>query len=260
MAMGTERARETVRRLQRDVTSGRWPLNTRIPTEPELAAELGVGRSTVREAVRSLAHLGMLEPAPGRGTFVRSLNPVSTVLATFASEHSPADLLSLRQALEVQAAHQAAQSASPEEVTRLREAHLAGSSDLQDAETVDRERTPGQFHATLVEIGGNPLLVKLYTAILTSIRDAQRKGEVVADQCGSRRQAEHALILESIAAGNPTAATAAATQHASRDLVAVQPTPSDPAPNPAPGPSSTTTTEPPRPAVTALQTPGDALF
>lgn len=222
MAMGTERARETVRRLQRDITSGRWPLNTRIPTEPELAAELGVGRSTVREAVRSLAHLGMLEPAPGRGTFVRSLNPVSTVLATFAGEHSPADLLSLRQALELQAAQEAARSATDEQVARLREAHEQDKvARSQPDSIVERDRTPGTFHSTLVEVGGNDLLVQLYAAIMTAIRSAQRKGLVSSAQPAGRRHAEHALILEAVAARNPVAALAAALAHARGDLTAV---------------------------------------
>lgn len=216
MAMGSERARSTVRRLQADITSGRWPLNTRIPTENELAGELGVGRSTVREAVRSLAHLGMLEPAAGRGTFVRSLSPVSTVLATFASEQSPGDLLELRQALETQAALEAARRATPEQVARLRAAH---DQDVDAADdSVERGRTPGQFHSLLVEIGGNSLMTQLYGAIMTAIRAAQRDLAITSDQTPEARRSEHALLLEAIALNNPSAAMAAAIQHSEHDL------------------------------------------
>lgn len=219
MAMGSERARATVRRLQADITSGRWPLNTRIPTENELAAELGVGRSTVREAVRSLAHVGMLEPAAGRGTFVRSLSPVSTVLATFASEQSAADLLELRQALEMQSALEAARRATPEQVERLRAAHSADVSEGQaPSDGVERGRTPGQFHSLLVEIGGNSLMTQLYGALMTAIRAAQRDGAIASEQSAGARHVEHGLILEAIAAGNPGAAMAAAVQHAQHDL------------------------------------------
>lgn len=223
MAMGSERARMTVRRLQADITSGRWPLDTRIPTENELAAELGVGRSTVREAVRSLAHLGMLEPAPGRGTFVRSLSPVSTVLASFAADHSPADLLELRQALEMQAALRAAQQASPDQVERLRQAHARDVDPTGDDPLVERGRTPGSFHSTLIEIGGNDLLAQLYGTIMTAIRAAQSHGAITSTQSADDRRGEHSLMLQAIAVGNPQAAVAAAVLHAQHDLRLTEP-------------------------------------
>src|SRR5690606_17339772 len=103
-SQGSARARETVRRLRLNIEDGTWPIGSKIPVESELVAELGVGRSTLREAIRTLANLGMLEPAPGRGTFVRSRNPVSLVLADFLSQHRAEDVLGVRAALEVQAA------------------------------------------------------------------------------------------------------------------------------------------------------------
>jgi DNA-binding FadR family transcriptional regulator len=215
-AMGSDRARETVRRLQLDITSGRWPLNSRIPTEAELATELGVGRSTVREAVRSLAHLGMLEPAPGRGTFVRSLNPVRGVLAEFAAEHSWSDILAVRQALEVQAAFLAARDGSPAGIDRLRAAHDA-DADGRDPAT-ERGQSPGQFHALLVELAGNQLLTELHTALSTAIRTGSRSGEIVSGQAAETRRRDHAVLLEAIAARNPSAAVAAAGAHAGQDL------------------------------------------
>ena len=67
---GSDRARSTLAYLRRHITTGAWPVGSRIPIEPELTEQIGVGRSTVREAVRSLASIGMLETLPGRGTFV----------------------------------------------------------------------------------------------------------------------------------------------------------------------------------------------
>lgn len=72
MQVGSERARRTLTFLRQKITSGEWPINSKIPTEPELMRLLGVGKTTVREAARSLASLGILEPLPGIGTFVRS--------------------------------------------------------------------------------------------------------------------------------------------------------------------------------------------
>ena len=78
---GSDRARTTVAYLRRRIISGDWPVGSRIPTESELMESLAVGRTTIREAVRSLATMGMLETAPSRGTFVRSRLPASSVLA-----------------------------------------------------------------------------------------------------------------------------------------------------------------------------------
>src|SRR5690606_4825801 len=89
---GTERARRTLAYLRRKITTGEWAVGTRIPIEPELAETLGVGRSTIREAVRSLASIGMLETLPGRGTFVRSSTPTSAVLAEFLTAYTLEEL------------------------------------------------------------------------------------------------------------------------------------------------------------------------
>lgn len=214
--MGSERAQETVRRLQADITAGRWPVNSRIPTEAELAAELGVGRSTVREAVRSLAHLGMLEPAPGRGTFVRSLNPVHGVLVEFAAEHSWQDILAVRRALEGEAAGLAASRRSAEGLAQLREAYEA---DLEGRGDVERGRSPGQFHAVMVEMAQNSLLAALYGGLLARLRAGITAGEVRSALSDAQRQRDHGALLAAIEAGDAAAAVDLATRHADTDLV-----------------------------------------
>nr|WP_224769458.1 FCD domain-containing protein [Nocardioides ochotonae] len=215
--IGTERARDTVRALQERIVSGRWPVNSKIPNEAELAEELGVGRSTIREAVRALAHLGMLEPAPGRGTFVRSRNPVHQVLSDFASEHSWSDILQVRRALETLAAELVARDGSAEDLQRLRSVHdadLAGAG----AEVTERGRTPGEFHSLLVEASGNRLLAELYSGLVAALREGRRRGEVVSGQDAEGRHDDHAALLATIAARNPEAAAALAARHAATDL------------------------------------------
>nr|NLD41747.1 FadR family transcriptional regulator [Actinomycetales bacterium] len=116
---GTERARTTLAYLRRQITTGEWGVGDRIPIEPELTEMLGVGRSTIREAVRSLASIGMLETLPGRGTFVRSSTPTSAVLSEFLAAYTLEELLSYRRALEVEAAQQAALHRTPEDIAAL---------------------------------------------------------------------------------------------------------------------------------------------
>jgi DNA-binding FadR family transcriptional regulator len=215
MAWGSDRAQQTVRRLQADITSGRWPVNSRIPTEADLAAEFGVGRSTIREAIRSLAHLGLVEPAPGRGTFVRSLSPVHGVLADFAASHTWSDILAVRRALEVQAAELAAIAADDEGLERLRVAHQA---DLENAVGIERGKTPGQFHALVVELSGNRLLAELYAGVSAAIRSGLAAGAIVSQESASERQRDHGALLAALVAGNARAAGAVAAEHAEHDL------------------------------------------
>ena len=107
---GSERARRALAFLRHQIVSGQWPINSRIPIEAELMELMGVGKTTVREAVRSLASVGMLETLPGRGTFVRSRTPVSAVLTDTLDEYDLAELLVFRRALEVEAVQQAAKT------------------------------------------------------------------------------------------------------------------------------------------------------
>ncbi|KHL14194.1 DNA-binding FadR family transcriptional regulator [Mumia flava] len=216
--LGTERARETVRVLRDNITSGRWPVNSRIPTESELAAELGVGRSTIREAVRALANLGMLEPARSRGTFVRARNPVSSVLSDVVTQHTIDDVLAVRRALEVEAAELAAKNRTDDDLALLRSAHesdVAGAS----AQQIERGLTPGQFHALLFAAARNPFLAELYAGITAGLRTWMRDGSVAHAADTAQRHSDHAAILDAIAAQDPSAAAAAAAAHVARDLV-----------------------------------------
>lgn len=61
-----------VAELRSAVARGEWPVGERIPTEPRLSEQFGVGRNTVREAVRVLVHAGLLETRQGDGTYVRA--------------------------------------------------------------------------------------------------------------------------------------------------------------------------------------------
>src|SRR3984893_5949514 len=61
--------------LEQRITTGAWPVGTRLPTEPEIAAQLGVSRGTLRRALGRLRERGLVDCAPGRGSYVRSASP-----------------------------------------------------------------------------------------------------------------------------------------------------------------------------------------
>ena len=77
---GTSLSDQVIARLRQQITSGAWPVGSRIPTEPELVTQLGVARNTVREAVRALAHNGLLDIRQGAGTWVIATSELAGVM------------------------------------------------------------------------------------------------------------------------------------------------------------------------------------
>lgn len=220
-ARGSDRSRETLRILTESITSGRWPLNSRIPTESELMAELGVGRSTLREAVSSLTALGMLEPARSRGTFVRSLSPVSAVLSDFIGRHENSEILQVRRVLEVESTRLAALLRTDEQLERLAAAH---ERDLNDdtSQGVVRGATPGEFHAIILEAAGNSLMADLHAGLMRGVRTAMGRGEMVPQISAAERLVDHGRILEAIREQDPVRAVQAAADHVDHDLTTAE--------------------------------------
>jgi DNA-binding FadR family transcriptional regulator len=120
--------------LRTAIRDGRWPVGSRIPVEPALAEMLGVGRSTVREAVRILTTAGVLEVRQGSGTFVRAaVDPMVTIERLRRS--GLRDQFEVRCGLEAEAARLAARRATADDVATL---HALLDLRGEFAEGVDR--------------------------------------------------------------------------------------------------------------------------
>ena len=104
---------QAVGRLRQQITSGAWAIGTRIPAEPELAELIGVGRNTVREAVQSLVHAGMLERRQGSGTYVISDSELANAMGREIAGAHQRDVLEVRRALEVEVARLATAAGPP---------------------------------------------------------------------------------------------------------------------------------------------------
>lgn len=154
-----------VERLSGLVERGEWPVGTRIPPEPELVARLGVGRNTVREAVRALEHAGILEPRRGDGTYVRAASGLDAALARRARTAGALDVLAVRGALERAAARTAATRRDPEALERLEAALAAQVAARETGSDEEFQTVDVAFHAEVVRAAGNPLLADLYDGL-----------------------------------------------------------------------------------------------
>lgn len=161
---------EVLGMLRRQITDGVWPVGTRIPPEPELMRQLGVARGTVREAVRALAHAGLLEVRQGDGTYVRAASELSGAVQRLYDDRASAELLDIRDALEGKAARLAATHATHEDLDALaaaleRRAGAWASRDFDGWVSADWE-----FHTRVADASGNTLLAELYRNLTEPLR------------------------------------------------------------------------------------------
>jgi DNA-binding FadR family transcriptional regulator len=155
---------QVIEQLRASVSSGEWPVNTKTPTEPELVEALGVGRNTVREAIRALAHSGILEVRQGDGTYVRATSEVSGALRRLCGSELR-EVLQVRRCLEVEGARLAAAARTEQDLTELR-ALLHQRDVVSDDEFA---RVDTEFHLAVVRASHNTVLIELYRGLTEAI-------------------------------------------------------------------------------------------
>ncbi|MEU7242136.1 FadR/GntR family transcriptional regulator [Streptomyces sparsogenes] len=203
---------------------GRWEPGARLPNEVMLAAELGVGRSSVREAVRLLAHDGLLDVRHGSGTFVARTDPErdgGPDLRHLLRRARLLEVYEVRRALEVEAARLAARRTRPEDLARLT-AELKRRQEAAGGEPAAFVDADLEFHRTVVELSGNAVLLGLFTSVLPVLREALI--EMVRYETGlPDLSCAHADLLDALARGDAQAAIAATTRHLESVMALVQP-------------------------------------
>lgn len=193
------------------IRSGEWPLGARLPGETTLAPQLGVGRSTIREAVRQLAGRGVLTSRQGAGVFVTSLD----VPEDWEHVLRRADITAVveaRTAIEVEAAALAAARRTPAELRGLRRAveHRGGHRDAIEAH-VDADTA---LHRAVVTAAHNPILTELFDGFTPRSRQAMIELLRIGGEYGSDAdQAVHADIVDAIADRDPVAAAERTRAH-----------------------------------------------
>lgn len=216
---GSTKAVDTLALLRSKIASNEWAVGELIPKEPELMELVGAGRSTVREAVRSLATLGMLQTVPGVGTFVRARTPVSSILTEFLSEHDLEEVLVYRRSLEIEAAQTAAVKRSDEQLAMLIASHerslAAGESTYERCNDVVR---PDSFHRLIVEASGSKLLLDLYTGVMSVLHAAEAQGRIFLGTTIETMHLDHGALLKAISERDVRDAAHSMALHADRDL------------------------------------------
>lgn len=206
---------QVITALRTPVTSGEWPVGSRIPTEPELVEQLGVARNTIREAVRSLAHSGLLEIRQGAGTYVRATSELSGVMQRRFAESRHDDILELRRALEVEAARLAAQRRTDDNLelidATLARREEAWSKGQSSGETEEFIQADAAFHQALLTASHNAALAELYADLGDVLRVHLR--ETVGTELTAERYVDHRPLAEAVRDADPHTAAREASSH-----------------------------------------------
>lgn len=184
---------QVIEQIRHTVTSGEWTVGQRIPNETDLVEQLGVGRNTVREAVRALSHAGILEVRQGDGTYVRATSEVSGALRRLCGAELR-EILQVRRALEVEGARLAAANRTPEVVAELR-ALLRRTDDCPDTEAF--ARADAEFHLAVVRASGNRILAELYRGLIETVT-----ASVATTRHAPVQMVDHGVLLDRIADGD----------------------------------------------------------
>ncbi|MBA4021535.1 MAG: GntR family transcriptional regulator [Gordonia sp.] len=209
-----------VDRMQELIRTGEWPVGARIPAEPELVEQLGVGRNTIREAVRALEHSGFLEPRRGDGTYVRSRNLLAAAISRCVSSSEVLELLQVRRALEREAAQSAARNRTDAQVRSLRELLIAMRSAFEADDLQRYIDADIAFHTTLVAAAGNALLSELYDGV-AEVMSRTHATLIAADVDAHPHPTGHAEVVDAVAAGDSAGALAAVDHYLDRSIEAL---------------------------------------
>ncbi len=189
------------------IGSGEWPLGHRLPGETSLAAELGVGRSTVREAVRELAGRGVLESRQGAGVFVVATD-ASQDWETVLRRADIDEVIEGRIAIEAEAARLAAQRRTPADlraIEALLDARAVAAREARDEDYVDADIA---FHQAVVAAAHNTVLVELFQSFVPRVRRAMIDMLRLAGDADVHRvdHGAHVAIADAVRAGDPEGA------------------------------------------------------
>ena len=197
------------------IASGRLLPGSKLPSEGDLATELGASRNTVREAVRGLVTARVLDVRRGDGTYVTSLRPEQLLegigaAAELMAEDFSLELVQVRRILEPAATALAARNIDEESLAAL-ETLLSRMRTAESQEAL--VQIDSDFHAAVAAAAGNATLASMLAGVsLRTTRSRIWRG-TLEDSAKAQTIAQHSEILRALRERDPTLGAAAALMH-----------------------------------------------
>ncbi len=201
-------------KLEAQITAGEYPVGAKLMPEHDLAQQYGVGRSSMREAVRALEVAGYLRSTHGVGVFVINDHPRSAGVfdQVLTGGYTMSDLFEARIAVESKTAELAARRLTDHH-RELIQSILAAASDPD----ISHERfveLDGRFHRQVAEASGNPLLLHIWESLAAQFVEYSNKVITLPGRL-ERAHRDHCAIAEAIVARDGDKASTAAREHVS---------------------------------------------
>jgi GntR family transcriptional regulator, transcriptional repressor for pyruvate dehydrogenase complex len=209
-----------IEKIKSMIVSGRLQPGDRLPVEKVLAAELGLSRNSLREAIRALTVLRILETRQGAGTYVTSLAPslildaVSFIVA-FHDPKTALEFLDTRRVLESEAAARSSRRVTDDDLDRLREVNEL-LHQLASAPTFDSEAflsADKQFHRVMAESCGNSALAALVVMLGGQTEPARMLRVAFNGDVAGQAAREHDGILDALRRRDPDRARSRTASH-----------------------------------------------
>ncbi len=206
---------QIVQQIEESVLNGTLKPGDQLPAERDLAQRLGVSRTAVREAVKTLREKGLVEAYSGRGTFITNATSQAArqsfdLMVKIGQQESSPHLVELRLILEPAIAALAAERVKDEDLVTMREA-----VDVMDRSQEDPQayiEADLDFHLALAEAAANPLILSLIDSIVGLLREQRIK--IFNVEGGPQRgQFHHKCILAAVERRNPEMAREAMRAH-----------------------------------------------
>jgi GntR family transcriptional regulator, transcriptional repressor for pyruvate dehydrogenase complex len=193
------------------LTRGELHPGSRLPVEKDLAAQFGVSRGSLREGVRALATLGVLETRQGDGTYVTALDPRTLLvplgfLADLQQPAHAADLLAVRRVLETESVSLAATRLTDEELGELDRVLQGVDGILEHDPDMDLEafiEADAEFHRIIGRASGNPPRAAIIDTLVGRTFRARLWRAISHRGSVRETQAEHRAILDELVRRDP---------------------------------------------------------
>ncbi len=192
--------------LHRQIIAGKYAPGDWLRQE-DIASQMGVSMTPVREAFDLLVAKGIAERVPYRGVRVREMNPKEVVEA-----------YGLRLTLEAIIAREAALNITPEQISALKKIMAEMDKQVELSEMPNQRQLSREFHAAIAEASGNALLIQLYTIVSNAFPDwllyeaLYRKPELVKSSV-TQTHDEHTAILNALKKGDADLAVKVSLEH-----------------------------------------------
>jgi len=205
---------EIVRRVKAMIAEGRLKGGDRLPPERDLAEKFVVSRTSVREALRALESLGLVEIRPGEGTFIREVSidalvePLARLMVS--EREATGELFEARRLLEPSLAALAATRATPEEIQEMERILEAQAQEIAAGRTGLAQ--DAQFHSAIGAAAHNRAITRIAHAVMDLLTQS-REESLNAPGRPTRSHEDHRRVLAAVQARDPEGARRAMLEH-----------------------------------------------